>query len=764
MRLLTPLPQPPNLGGYEWWLMAEAKKRNPAILLYGLSWAFPSWVTCLPGTLTNCTDQDPYAWPQQLATYTTKWVAGAKNTWGLDIDYIGNWNERNYNVTYIKTLRATLDANGFNSTKIIASDSGWDPISTDINNDPLLAAAVHGVGTHYPGMHSSSSAEATGKPLWASEDDSTYNNNVGAACWSRVINRNFVLGNMTASINWNLVAAYTKGTQWYRAGLMNALNPWSGAYGSQRADGTFTAGPMLWATSHTTQFTQPGWLYLPVGAGSGSLPNGGSYVTLGGYADGSATGDAAADYTIIIEKWSSEHSSCVRPHLDPYPSAPEMITFQLAGPMLGQVIMLNAWYSHFAFAAGDETVEFEQLAPIVVGADGTFSLNVTVDSIFTLSTITTAAKGVPSAPVATPFLFPASWTDDFESYAESSEAAFFADQNGIFEIQYSGDENHGLVMQQMIDHKPVTWGGDIRPHSLIGHRDTFDASLVIDGFITEPNATVMLGVHMQGTDDSNGILILFSDNSTWSLYSSIRSVNTVAPIATGVTPVSIHAGEWHTYRVDVNGTLLSVWVDGQSAATNVNVSSLTLSGHFLIGCGEYGQYTQYDNIQLYSKFKDCAVATPAVGSPIVMSNCIAEVGPLPHTLWNFNSPPDNGVGVWNGTFSLRKFPTLCLAAAPPDSNSNRWLVLATCNSADPNQAWTWSFEGIAPDNERKSKISLAGNLCIDQFGQQSDIGGQLDAYQCNGGTNQAFFYDWDEGMISNEATVVCLGVGPCAST
>jgi galactosylceramidase len=201
----------------------------------------------------------PYAYPEQLATYTTKWIAGAKNTYGLDIDFVGSWNERGYDATYLKTLRATLDANGFNATKIIASDSGWDPISTDINNDPALAAAVHGVGTHYPGMYSSKSAEQTGKPLWASEDDSTYDNDVGAECFARIISRNYVLGNMTATINWNLVSAYMKGTNWYRAGLMNALNPWSGAFGSSTADGSFTAGPMIWAAAHTTQFTAPGW-------------------------------------------------------------------------------------------------------------------------------------------------------------------------------------------------------------------------------------------------------------------------------------------------------------------------------------------------------------------------------------------------------------------------------------------------------------------------------------------------------------------------
>ena len=117
---------------------------------------------------------------------------------------------------------------------IVAPDSGWS-IASDILADPVLAAAVHVIGCHYPGTHSSSQAEQTMKPLWASEDDSTYNNDVGAECWARVINQNYVNGNMTASFNWNLLAAYMKGTQWYRAGLMNAMQPWNGAYGAYNA-------------------------------------------------------------------------------------------------------------------------------------------------------------------------------------------------------------------------------------------------------------------------------------------------------------------------------------------------------------------------------------------------------------------------------------------------------------------------------------------------------------------------------------------------
>ena len=67
--------------GYEWWLMQESKARNPNIKLYGLPWAFPQWVSCAPGTLTNCTN-NPYDRPNQTAAYITSWVKGAKSVYG----------------------------------------------------------------------------------------------------------------------------------------------------------------------------------------------------------------------------------------------------------------------------------------------------------------------------------------------------------------------------------------------------------------------------------------------------------------------------------------------------------------------------------------------------------------------------------------------------------------------------------------------------------------------------------------------------------
>jgi hypothetical protein len=30
--------------GYEWWLLEEARARNPQVVTYALSWAVPEWV------------------------------------------------------------------------------------------------------------------------------------------------------------------------------------------------------------------------------------------------------------------------------------------------------------------------------------------------------------------------------------------------------------------------------------------------------------------------------------------------------------------------------------------------------------------------------------------------------------------------------------------------------------------------------------------------------------------------------------------------
>jgi hypothetical protein len=51
---------------------------------------------------------------------------------------------------------------------------------------------------HYPGTHTVLNAKLTKKKLWSSEDFSTLNSDVGAGCWARILNQNYINGYMTS--------------------------------------------------------------------------------------------------------------------------------------------------------------------------------------------------------------------------------------------------------------------------------------------------------------------------------------------------------------------------------------------------------------------------------------------------------------------------------------------------------------------------------------------------------------------------------------
>ena len=142
--------------GFEWWVMKEAKRRNPKIKLMALAWDFPGWLN--------------EANSQATADYLAKFLEGNKQIHGLDIDYIGIWNETKMPYEFIKTLHRTLKAHKL-ATKIIADDlvNTW-AIADAMEKDPELRDAIDVVATHYPRFKSTDRAKNVGKPIWSSED------------------------------------------------------------------------------------------------------------------------------------------------------------------------------------------------------------------------------------------------------------------------------------------------------------------------------------------------------------------------------------------------------------------------------------------------------------------------------------------------------------------------------------------------------------------------------------------------------------------
>ena len=168
--------------GYEWALMQEAKRRNPAIKLFGLSWTFPHWV--------QENGSSPYT--NSTARYITNWLVAARDVHALDIDYIGIWNEKPHSVEYILTLAQHLRAANLN-TQIIAADGccgyTWN-ICNDLRGSTQLSEVVFAVGGHYPAEVSPLVCDSLSQPLWSSEDFSSYFQAGG--CWARLLNRNYV--------------------------------------------------------------------------------------------------------------------------------------------------------------------------------------------------------------------------------------------------------------------------------------------------------------------------------------------------------------------------------------------------------------------------------------------------------------------------------------------------------------------------------------------------------------------------------------------
>lgn len=164
----------------------------------------------------------------------------------------------------------------------------------------------------------------------------------------RTVNHNYVYGNITAGIMWHMASVMDERQWWYGASAINAPQPWSGYY-----EVTTT----LWAFAHTTQFTQPGWLYLALGAGSGNLTGGGTYVSL--------TDPSHSHLTIVIEKLDYAASTCEHNGL-PYDTADELAVFSLGGSF-AKLERLEAWFTHYSDSSdGQPTGELILCAPLGV--------------------------------------------------------------------------------------------------------------------------------------------------------------------------------------------------------------------------------------------------------------------------------------------------------------------------------------------------------------------------------------------------------------
>mmetsp|Transcript_100821 Transcript_100821/g.291519 ORF Transcript_100821/g.291519 Transcript_100821/m.291519 type:complete len:867 (-) Transcript_100821:147-2747(-) len=677
--------------GYEWWLLSEAKKRNPGIKTVGLPWTFPAWVGGAEQS------GDPFKHPELTTDYLLKWLEGARSEYGVNIDYVGIWNERQSDGTYAKTLRRTLDAAGFGNTTIIAKD-GDAHICNEMAKDKDYADAVGVVGLHYPSDYTSLKAcrdigfglngQRGGKPIWSSEESSSYDDLNGAACWARVIASHWVLQGITSSIMWNLVGAYFHGTAWYASSMLTAVEPWSGNYHSMAP---------VWATAHVTQFTSIGWDIVENGHGSGQLPNGGFYVT---YAD-----PKTGDWTLTITKISEDHAPCTRPSLPHFQVRSENVTFTLKVGVKRS--KLAVWYSNFEEYREDGTAStlFERL-PDIDGTIGRFTLQVRVGSFFTVSTILKGpTKGKASTPIPTSQpQMPLPFADDFESTRESQEGKWWSDQIGIFEVHRSGDAK---VMRQMVPAAPIAWTSSARgPVSVVGMLEWQDLNLTAEFRLpvtASDDKGACLGLRTDQLWSSGIVLCVFKGGFYW-LASEGPHRGSVKPrgqLFTSGNTSALSVREFSTLSLVVVDDKASAALDGRSLFQEVAIRG-TNTGFAAIGATDWVAI-EYDSVHIDR-------AGPRWTPP--SSPCVAPVaGAVVHA----RACATNGFAVddqvfdLQASFALRHTPSgLCLLAVSAIEGST--LVLEKCDAREPRQRFKHDYTVIRNAVVPLTLQAGAGNL------------------------------------------------------
>jgi len=551
--------------GYEWWLMEQAKARNPNIKFAALAWGAPAWVG------------NGNYWSQEMIDYIIKWLQHAQSDHHLTIDYLGGRNEHGYNVEWYKQLKAALRANGLGSIKVIASDD-WERnklwnIASEMRKDPAVNDAIDIVGVHGPGWggYPTPDALALNKPLWDSEGH--FDQKPGSNEMARNINRNYAAGRVTATVFWPIISAMYDNLPYDDIGLIKSNQPWSGHY---------VVTPSVWVMAHTAQFTVPGWKYLDSASGFFSADTTGahgSYVAL--------RSPDRKDFSLIIETVQCK--------------SPETARFTIAGFPRRK---LHLWTTDLT--SSDPAQWFVKQTDIVA-VNGKFSLDLQPGRMVTVTTTTGQARGDAVPPASAPFNLP--YADNFKSYPTGRLAKYFSDMYGAFETAPCDGGRSGTCLSQLVPREPIAWKRtDNRPFTILGNLDWPDYTVSTDVLFEQPGSADLIGrlTGMSGSDIPNSYVLRVADTGAWSL----RRTSTAQDKLTRQSDLVLAAGtidplgvkQWHRISLAFNGSSIVPQIDGKPVTIygkpmNAVTDATYAKGMVGLGALNYG-LVQFDNFQI----------------------------------------------------------------------------------------------------------------------------------------------------------------------
>jgi hypothetical protein len=671
--------------GYEFWLGEQAVARNPNIKLVALPWTAPGWIG------------NHNFWSQDMIDYDVSWLNCAKGH-GLTINYLGGWNERGHDSTWYKNLRTGLDNAGFGSVQIVGDDTDWS-MADEFAADGTLKNAVGVLGNHYvcgylsqaDSCSSSTNAKNSGKPLWASEFGSQ-DDDSGVVPYIRTVNRGYLDARISGYMNWPLIAAITPNLPYATVGLMDAGSPWSGSY---------RVGKNLWANAHYGQFTAPGWKYLNSSASAylgGDRANG-SYVSL--------KSPNNADYSTIYETSGA--------------TAAQTVNVNVSGGLKTSTV--HVWSTDMGSSnPSDYFVKQADVNPV----NGSYSLTLEPNRIYTATTTSGASKGTATGPASSALALP--YSDNLDGYANRDMMKYFQTMQGAYEVRDCAAGRTGKCLQQIAPRQPINWQDDSDAFGVVGDTSWANYAVSLDVNLQQAGTVTLLGrVNTQNRPQNRqaAYQLRISDTGAWSIVRH-GSDNSDTTLGSG-TRAALGTNSWHTLQLSFSGAQITASADNATLGTATDSSF----GRGQVGFGVVGYQTdQFDNLSI----TPLTGPPPGNGGPLrgEQSGRCVDVPALSQTngtvvaLWDCNGGPNQ---TWTATASqqLQVYGTKCLDAEAHHTADGTAVQIWDCNGG-ANQQWTLNTDG--------SIVGVESGKCLDATAQHTANGTLLQLWTCNGGGNQ----------------------------
>ncbi len=507
--------------GFEWWLMEEAKKRNPEIQLYALAWGTPGWVG------------DTF-WTDDTIDYLLSWLDLAHDK-GFVIDYIGGWNERLWNADWYIKFGQAIDRR-FPHTKVVAADDVHEPwaIAIEMTKNRALREAVDIVGVHspcgwrteYKECRTPDEVRTLPNPLWNTEH-SSMTHDWGAMPMARAMNRLYTQGGIVANMCWSLVSSWYSSLPIADTGLLLAEWPWSGYY---------QVGKSIWVYAHTTQFAKIGWQHMD--NASGFFANGASYV--------SRKSPDRTQFSTVVETCDAKGNITVE--------------FELSGIEAEKIYV---WKTDLV--SNDDADHFI-MTEVITPRNGKYSATFEPGCVYTLTNTTGQAKGTDKPRAKIDDMMQLPYAEDFESYGESKLARFFCDLNGGFETVKAGGGRSGMAYRQMVTQKPISWTNPVLdPSSVMGDpRWWGDYEVSSDVLFEEAGYVELIGrISVQWGIYINGYHFRLYDTGKWELYSQEpqRIGDPHRTLASGKVKMGIDT--WANMTLTMKGNEIKVSFNGK---------------------------------------------------------------------------------------------------------------------------------------------------------------------------------------------------------